>query len=149
MCGVYEWYFVIVVVLCVMCGIFGIWVFRVLCVYRGALVFAHVLLVVCIIYAWYETVMCVGDACLVCHSCVICVYIVCGGSMCVTYEDGVYNTVYVIQVFCIFSVWHICVVCMCGWCVYSVLCITYVACVCAACIMCSVLCMWSVLVVRI
>lgn len=41
--------------------------------------------------------------------CVICVYIVCGGSICVVYECGMYNIVYVVQLLCLQ-----CVVCMCS-----------------------------------
>lgn len=37
--------------------------------YDGGLAFVHVL--VCVVYVWYEKVVCVGAACLVCH--VICV----------------------------------------------------------------------------
>lgn len=46
--------------------------------------------------------------------CVICVYIVCGDRICVVYEDGMYNIVYVIQLLYVFHVWCICALCMYG-----------------------------------
>lgn len=40
-----------------------------LCLYYGGLVFVHVLVYVCVcvVYVWYEKVVCVGATCLVCN----------------------------------------------------------------------------------
>lgn len=71
MCVMCKWY-----VWCAVC-FGGVLLLEVVCVSVIICEWYVIRVELCVCYAWYETVMCVGDACLVCHMlyvCHLCVY---------------------------------------------------------------------------